>query len=102
MHPTSNQHRSVFVPGGYSDDNAGGWVISEVIRNLQICISEKSSRIAKVSSKYSEWWLVLVNYIDPALDQEDVAQVRALVRPQKPWHKIILVSSTNYERAFEL
>src|SRR6202012_3515923 len=35
-----------FMLGGYSDHDEGGFVASEIIRNLNICIAEKAAKIA--------------------------------------------------------
>jgi hypothetical protein len=100
--PASKAHKTFYLLGGNSDGDAGGWVIPEMVDNLKRCIAEKTAKLAKVRSKYPEWWLVLVNRIDPGLDAEDRKQIQALVPPQQDWRKIIVVNSNDHTRAFEL
>ena len=57
--PSSKKHKRLFVLGGYIDLDSGGFVVSELNRNLEICANEKSGKIKDVRWKYSEWWLVL-------------------------------------------
>ena len=40
----SKDHGCTFILGGYSDGDSGGWVMSEVERNLKICIADKEKR----------------------------------------------------------
>jgi hypothetical protein len=54
----SNLFDMCFVHGGQTDQNAGGWIASEIIRNLTIAIAEKSKKIEPVHSKYAAWWLI--------------------------------------------
>lgn len=60
-----------FMLGGYSDFDQGGFVVGEIIRNLNICIGEKAAKIAPYQNRYREWWLVLPDYIGPDLDPDE-------------------------------
>jgi hypothetical protein len=84
-----------FVMGGKSDDDAGGWVIEELERNLRICIDEKTAKVSGIRAKYSEWWLLLVDRIN--YGQEETIQV-----PPHDWDKIILINPHDHRQAFEL
>jgi len=99
----SKAHSSFYVLGGSSDYDAGGFVVAEIERNLRICISEKTNKVARVRSKYPEWWLVLVDHIGYGmLDESDREQLRELARIEHNWDKIILVNPLNSADAFEL
>lgn len=100
----SKVYSSFYVLGGSSDDDGGGPVVAEMERNLRICISEKTTKVARIRSKYPEWWLVLVDYIGYGiLDGSDREQLRERVRRIKhDWDKIILVNPLNSADAFEL
>ncbi len=51
-----------FVLGSISDDDEGGYV--EVLeKSPLICVREKEQKVAKVRTKYPEWWLILVDHI---------------------------------------
>jgi len=96
-------HPTLFVLGGSSDHDSGGFVVCEMARNLQICIAEKSCKVSKVRSRYSEWWLVLDDRIGyGALDERDRNQLRELIQLDSQWSKVILVNPLNPVSGFEL
>lgn len=80
---TSAPKSTFFVAGGYSDDNSGGWVLHEIVTNLEHCIKEKSAKIQNVRQLYPEWWLVLPNFIGFGLDafERDYLQTTASIQP---------------------
>jgi hypothetical protein len=96
-------HPNLLVLGSWSDHDAGGFVISEMAQNLRICMAEKSLKVSKVMSRYSEWWLALddrIGYGD--LDEGDRNQLRGLVQLDHPWSKIILVNPLKPSNEFEM
>jgi hypothetical protein len=64
-------HGSFFVLGANIDRDSGGWVMPELDRNIRLCIAEKERKIAPYFAKYREWWLILEDRIDYAIDLED-------------------------------
>ncbi len=100
--PTSKLYREFFVLASPGDDDAGGWVVPDIIDNLKLCIAAKTHKIASVYSKYPEWWLALVNRIEPFLNADDMQEVRAHVPRPSTWNKVILISSNDHTRAIEL
>lgn len=95
-------YSSFFVLGTVSNNNSGGAIIEEVERNLRFCIDEKTQKIAQYRHKYSEWWLILPDYIGFGLDLEDQQQFRQLVNILHTWNKVILLDPRAYDRAFEI
>jgi len=95
-------HANVFVIGGSADDDSGGMVLSEMRRNLAICLAEKGRKVTKVRDKYPTWWFVLVDYIGYGLDHDERDGLRDLVTIEEPWDKIVLVNPVNPETALEL
>lgn len=99
----SNPHPTFYVMAGYSDDESGGLLVEDMARNVRICISEKTKKIADVRSKYAEWWLVLVDHIAyGCLDDLDRKQLQGQVFLKGDWKKIILVDPQDQARAFEI
>jgi len=99
----SELHRNLFVLGMWSDHDSGGFVISEMVENLRICMAEKSLKVSKVMKRYSEWWLALddrIGYGD--LDEGDRNQLRKLVELDHPWSKLILVNPLRPSNGFEM
>ncbi len=103
FHRASSVHPTFFVFGGCGDSDAGGFVMGETVRNLRICMAEKTRKVAKARSRYLEWWLVLedrISYGD--WTESDRTQLRELLPLDGSWAKIILVDSYNPARSFEL
>jgi hypothetical protein len=91
-----------FVFGGYSDLDEGGFVISEVCRNLKICLDEKTEKIKSYKSKYPQWYLMLIDHIGYGLREDDVSQLKEAFRNEHDWDKIILVNPLNPSQGVEL
>jgi hypothetical protein len=103
LFPASLAHKTFYVPGPPVDDDAGGWVIPELERNLRICIAEKAKKVAPYKSKYAEWWLVLDDRIGYALDAPDREQFREAVIPAgHEFDRIVLVSPLDQRHAFQI
>lgn len=99
----SKPHQHLFVLGGSGDHDSGGFVVSEMARNLRICIAEKTSKVSSVRTRYSEWWLALEDRIGyGALDESDRIVLRELTQTDQGWNKIVLVNPLKPSSGFEL
>ncbi len=98
----SKTHATCFVPGGYSDDDSGGWVFQETQKNLRLCIDEKTLKIAHVRDKYPEWWLILVDRIGYGVDDCDRQMFHKHLGIKHSWDKVILLSPLDHRSAFEI
>lgn len=88
----------VFLFGGNSDLDTGGWVVSEIVRNLSVYVPEKTRKVAPYRHKYSSWWLIFVDYIGYASDEAEVRQY--FTRPAD-WNRLLLLSALG-NRAYEI
>jgi hypothetical protein len=100
--PASIRHRDVFLLGGYADLNSGGFLISEIYRNLKICIEDKTKKIERYKSKYRVWWLVLIDNVGHGLSKDDVIQLRAVGPLQHDWDRVLLVAPMNPEYGIQI
>ena len=91
-----------FVLGGYADLDAGGFVLSELDRNIRICVAEKNRKVARVRARYPEWWLLLVDHIGLGLDGEDRQQLRGLLQLDNGWDRILIASPLEPGRGYDL
>lgn len=91
-----------FVLGGFTDRDSGGFVLSEMSRNIRICVQEKTGKVAAVRSRYPEWWLCLDDHIGYGLGEEDRAQLRTLLRLEHNWDKIIVVNPEDPRQGYEV
>jgi hypothetical protein len=98
----SDVHEHLYLLGGYSDHDAGGWVLDEMERNVRICIEEKSRKVAPVRHKYGTWWLVLIDQIGYGLSERDRESLREAALDKRGWDRVILVNPLNPTSAFEL
>ncbi|MGC2504184.1 MAG: hypothetical protein WA400_18810, partial [Silvibacterium sp.] len=92
--PATNAWPDYFVLGGFSDRNAGGWLEHELKKNIEICVREKTKKIARARAKYPEWWLVLIDRIGYG--------DKGTISIEHDWNKIILVNPLNPEHGYEL
>lgn len=85
--------------------DAGGFVASEIIRNLNLCVAEKTAKIASYKDRYQEWWLVLPDYIGPDLNADERGAIGdhldlrtfsrvILVHPRMPTEAVVLSRSS--------
>jgi hypothetical protein len=47
-------HGFFFVFGASGDNDSGGWLMSEVEKNLRLCIAQKAAKIAPYRGRYEE------------------------------------------------
>lgn len=90
----------LFELGGFTDRNAGGWLLSELYRNLKLVIEEKSKKIEPYRSKYPIWWLLLADRITCGLAEHDQNEFLSIFTVQHNWDRIILLSPLNAQHAF--
>ena len=95
-------HATMFLLGGCSDEESGGWLLSEMEVNIRHCASEKSRKIAKVKAKYEQWWLALVDHIGYGLDDFDRQMFRDQVCIEHDWDKIVIIDPNDHTRWFEI
>lgn len=102
--PASIDRGSFFVLGANMDYDSGGWVMAELERNLRICIAEKEKKISTFRSRYAEWWLVLEDRIDYAVDSGDRPRFKSEVMPriEHAFDRIVLLDPRDHRRAFEV
>lgn len=90
-------HRAASIDG-----DAGGWVLAELLRNLQLCVDEKQQKIALHRDRYREWWLVLDDRIDYGVDEEDRPRFLEDIMPRirHDFDRIVLLDPRDHRRAF--
>jgi len=99
----SKPHPDLFVLGGSSDRDSGGFVVAELVKNLNVYIAEKARKVERVRHRYPDWWLAFEDRIGyGALDEDDQADLRKLINVAAPWSRIILVNPLNPASGFEL
>jgi len=103
LNPADNIHDLEFVFACASDRDSTGWLFEMMQRNIQLCIDEKTRKIAKVRNGYPEWWLVLVDMIGWSLSEFDREIFNDSVTIDKgDWDKVILVDPRDPGRYFEI
>lgn len=91
----SSVHADYFLWGCGQDMQSGGAIVTEAIRNIEICSAEKLAKIAEHRSRYPEWWLVLVNNIGLGLGDYDKQQLIEHFNRPKGWDKLVIAYSPN-------
>lgn len=93
---------NLFLLGSLDDRQACGWLFEELENNIQRCVDEKAKKIAARRQKYPHWWLILVDHIGYALDEEEREMFRDEVVVHHDWDRIILVDPRDHTRYFEV
>ncbi|MGE0155100.1 MAG: hypothetical protein AB7R90_20975 [Reyranellaceae bacterium] len=102
LHLASDTHPTRFVFGGWSDGDEGGFVVSEVLRNLEIAVAEKTRKQKSVREKYKIWWLIFVDYIGRGLNADDRHTLKQHFKIPEEWQKIVLINPLDCLDGFEL
>lgn len=92
FHPASKRHKSVFLLGGSSDGDSGGFVVANVYDHIPLMVKDKENKVRPYFSKYKTWWLLLVDTIGYGLGDYDLQQLNSNPPIRTIFDKIILVS----------
>lgn len=87
--------------GGYVDGDTGGWVIPELIRNVRICIEEKSRKTKEARSRFPVWWLLLVDYMGCGIATSEMEPLKQAITKHPDWDKIIIVNRQDASLLFD-
>lgn len=90
-----------FRMGGNSDEQSGGFVVAEMLENIDHCAEEKLKKIEEYRSRYPEWWLVLIDHIGLGIDEHDKKQLLSHAKRPAGWDKIVIVNPHNPDKWFE-
>lgn len=85
-----------------SDRQAGGWVVAELMTNIQHCALEKLGKVEPYRGKYKTWWLALTNYTGFGLDEYDRQQLMMHFTRPHGWDKIVLINPNDPKNWMEL
>ncbi|MET0555249.1 MAG: hypothetical protein ABW221_19560 [Vicinamibacteria bacterium] len=77
-------------------------LLEQLDRNIRLCVDEKARKVAKVRSRYPEWWLLLVDHVAHGLELEDHEELRRLLSMSHSWDKILVVNPLHPAQVFEL
>jgi hypothetical protein len=89
---TNRNSKRVFDFGIRVDQDSGGWVGPLYLDNINHCIEEKTSKVKPHKSRYSEWWLVLVDYLAGGIGEPEKTYVIQNINKGDDWKKIIVIS----------
>lgn len=93
--PAIGSFPTFFLPADGSDSDSGGW-LGELAKNVDICINEKTRKVASFRHKYHEWWLALVDHIG------FVPTDRDHISTEHEWDKVIIVNPDDPSMSFEI
>lgn len=102
FHPASEPLEHRFVLGSFSDRDAGGWLLHELQRNVQICAEEKCRKVAPYRHRYRTWWLLLIDQIGYGRRGLDLELRAAGVRFDYGWDRVILLNPLDHTQAVVL
>jgi hypothetical protein len=91
----SSPLETMFAMGASSDGDSGGFILSEMEKNLKIILPKKYKKIEKHKSKYSQWWLLLPNYIGYGMSDRDREQWNQYIRLEYDWDRVVIFNPLN-------
>jgi hypothetical protein len=94
--------QSFFVLAGGSESAEGCLVVNEMEKNIQHLVDRKEEKLLACSTKYSQYWLALVDYIDYGMAQEDFDELQSRNINRGMWTKILLLNPDGTNQAWEL
>lgn len=100
--PRTGRGSEMFAIGCVNDKDSGGSVISEFEYNLQLCLREKTAKVAPYRSRYPEWWLALVDHVAYGLDALDQKQFAEAFTILHQWDRVVVISAGDSNSHFEL
>lgn len=98
---------ATFILGDVSD-GMGGYIVSDLVDNIQDYVEEKSLKVRKANriDKYQEWWLLLIDHIwyisFSIFNESDLQAVRESVQDRDFWSRIVIISPENPDWSFEI
>jgi hypothetical protein len=98
----STPYPTFYLIGGHIDSDTGGWLVPQMVKNIQICIDDKSEKIKVYRNRYSKWWLALVDYVGHGECYSDMTEIRNRVTVPDIWEKVILINRSNSKNTVEL
>ncbi len=100
--PANQKLATIYRIGGSSDDDSGGFIVSDIYNVLPHILSEKEGKISKYKSRYPEWWLALVDTIGYGFSSNDLAQFKQLPLLNTDFDKVLLISPLDHTRGFTI
>ncbi len=93
--PSHRKLEQQFQYAGGTDCNYGGFVVGLLYQNLQLIIQEKEQTTKKFKSKYSQWWLAVVDTIGFHPTDVNLSKFYDLPKLKYDFDRILLVSGSD-------
>lgn len=100
--PTDKKLECVYKVGGMPDFDAGGFVISEICKNLGDIIQEKEKKIMPHKYKYKTWWLALVDRIGWGISEDERNEIRKTIHPGSVFDKVLIINPVKPDKGIFL
>lgn len=102
LYKASKTYDTYFICSAQDDLDSGGLVATEMLKNIEYCINEKSRIIKDHRIRYDKWWLVLVDRISYDLSDYEISELRSNISLPPDWEKLIIINPNNLKRSIEI
>ncbi len=102
IYPAEPKYSSTFILGAMNDLDNGGFILSLLIKNINICIDEKTEKIQRYRNKYRIWWLILIDTIGYGSYKSEINSIKSKLVIDPVWSKIIILNTLNGEFIAEI
>lgn len=89
--PSDQKLEHQFNFGTLSDNDSGGFVLSNITDSLKLIIKEKEDKITPFYAEYKSWWLVLIDFIGYGIDRNELTALKRITGISK-FERIYFIS----------
>jgi len=89
--PSDQRLEHQFNFGTLSDNDSGGFVLSNIPDSLKLIIKEKEGKITPFYAEYKNWWLVLIDFIGYGIDGNELTALKRITGTSK-FERIYFIS----------
>ena len=97
----SSVEPQVLHVGSTLDFDSGGYVIPNLLQNLNYCIYQKTKKAENSDHGYNELWLILIDEISYGLNDSEKEYVVQNTEKPTAWSKIITLNTLNGSKIIE-
>lgn len=95
LNPKTEKTNQVFHVGAIMDFDSGGYVLPNLLTNMNYCIQQKAEIANNSSHEYQKLWLILIDEISYGLNDDEKEYITENIEKHQIWDKIITLNTLN-------
>ncbi len=102
VYAISEKWSNQFEVGAFFDRDSTGTIFQPLCNSLEIIIKEKEDKIEKFKDLYSDWWLVLIDFISYGISENMLKRIQNDIDSNILFKKIIFISPMDIKNTKEI